>query len=75
VSDWKPIESAPKDGTMILCLYAGDYGHRRYSLRYWSTGDWPSSGRREGWCDHHRQLRSTDPTHWMPLPAPPEGGE
>ncbi len=66
---WQDISTAPKDGTLILCLYPQRHGHDRYSLRYWSTGDWPSSGRSEGWCDQYRQLRKDDPTHWMPLPA------
>lgn len=66
---WQDISTAPKDGTLILCLYPHRHGHDRYSLRYWSTGDWPSSGRSEGWCDQHRQLRRDDPTHWAPLLA------
>lgn len=75
---WMPIETAPKDGSLILCFYPERHGHDRYSLRYWSRGDWPSSSRTEGWCDQYRQLRPTDPTHWMPLPATPAlqpGGE
>lgn len=73
--DWQPIETAPKDGTLILCFYPDRHGHDRYSLRYWSTGDWRSSGRKEGWCDQYRQLRSIDPTHWMPLPPPPAASQ
>lgn len=72
MADWQPIETAPKDGSLILCFYANRYGQDRYSLRYWAQGDWPPSGRTEGWCDQHRQLRKNDPTHWTPLPNPPQ---
>lgn len=69
--EWRPIETAPRDGTLILCLYPDRHGQGRLSLRYWAVGDWPSSGRTEGWSDQHRQLRKTDPTHWIPLPPAP----
>lgn len=69
--EWRPIETAPRDGTLILCLYPERHGQGRVSLRYWAFGDWPSSGRTEGWSDQHRQLRKTDPTHWLPLPPAP----
>lgn len=69
--EWRPIETAPRDGTLILCLYPDRHGQGRLSLRYWAVGDWPSSGRTEGWSDQHRQLRKTDPTHWLPLPPAP----
>jgi hypothetical protein len=69
VVGWQPIETAPKDGTLVIAFYADRHGHGRYSLRYWAAGDW--GARSEGWSDQHRQLRSSDPTHWMPLPPPP----
>ncbi len=69
--EWRPIETAPKDGTLILCLYPDRHGQDQLSLRYWAVGDWPSSGRTEGWSDQHRQLRKTEPTHWLPLPPAP----
>lgn len=71
VVGWRGIDTAPRDGTLVLCFYSDRHGHDALSLRYWAEGDWPSSGRKQGWCDQHRSLRSTDPTHWMPLPAAP----
>lgn len=71
VVGWRTIDTAPRDGTLVLCFYSDRHGHDALSLRYWAEGDWPSSGRKQGWCDQHRSLRSTDPTHWMPLPAAP----
>ena len=64
--DWKPIETAPKDGRDVpfLAFHSGGY----WSLSYWSDkyekivcywdGDPPA--------DEHAA------THWMPLPAPPK---
>lgn len=79
LTEWRDISTAPKDGTLILCFYPDRHGQDRLSLRYWAVGDWPSSGRTEGWSDQHRQLRRTDPTHWPPLPSAPnqakEAGE
>ena len=66
---WRDIATAPRDGSLILCFYPDRHGHDRYSLRYWATGDW--GARSEGWSDQHRQLRKTEPAHWMPLPPLP----
>jgi hypothetical protein len=65
--DWQPIETAPKDGTKVLFWSSG-------------TGDWPICGR---WVDPDGADFSWwgmdksalgNPTHWMPLPAPPSEG-
>jgi hypothetical protein len=61
---WRPIETAPKDGTRILtyCPKAPEYDHRAVRENYFKDGTWMLSN-------------STfwPPTHWMPLPTPPEG--
>ena len=61
--EWQPIETAPKDGTDIL-TYAKFGG---ISVRYWGEGD------DEGMAWQPR-IRGCFPTHWMPLPNPPEAG-
>jgi hypothetical protein len=58
---WQPIETAPKDGTMILLCTpggkaAGGAFHARYKV--WS---WP--------------YVMAEPTHWQPLPPAPITGE
>lgn len=56
---WRPIETAPKDGSDIL-LYcpSGDI----------LTANWDGTG----WSDNARgSWRGFDATLWMPLPAPP----
>ena len=60
---WRPIETAPKDGTLILvCTKEGAISMSRwYSL----TEKWL-------WTPfyHWQEL-----AYWMPLPAPPQHGE
>jgi len=60
--EWKPIESAPKDGTAILVyLEEAMLGSRVQVMR---TGNASTIG----------SIFSFDapkPTHWMPLPNPP----
>lgn len=63
----QPIETAPKDGTPILAIYADGYGLRAYSVRMWATGSWGAA--KQGWADEYRQLRIEQPTHWLPLPS------
>lgn len=69
MSEWQPIETAPKDGTTILAFYPSLTG---YTARQdvapihwseWGNGVWENatSGGKP----------SSLPTHWMPLPEPP----
>jgi len=66
--EWQPIETAPKDGTPILCMMSGGYvvatwcRHRAYKHCWaWMAMPWPK-------CDF---LLAVEPTHWMPLPTAP----
>lgn len=63
MSELEPIDSAPKDGVHFLGFVNERWIEGFYidqgQLRYLSDGDKPPVGR----------LR---PTHWMPLPDPPE---
>jgi hypothetical protein len=69
---WQPIESAPRDGTLVL-LWAPDYREDAPSLGSWCerVGAWDAdSGTMEdgpAWSND----ACSGPTHWMPLPAPP----
>jgi hypothetical protein len=71
MSEWLPIESAPKDGTEID-VWCWETAHEaigqgyRVPNAYWSTFDekWLFLGGGSiGWAH--------SPAHWMPLPAPP----
>jgi hypothetical protein len=67
MSEWKPIETAPKDGTLIdVC---NPHGDRTTDVR-WEDGHW-----RHWWIGDFDGMEwrklSIQPTHWMPRPAPP----
>lgn len=64
-SGWQPIETAPKDGTEVLLAYPGGLV---------KSGKWTLFGGayEDHWADGKRPRFGSDPTHWMPLPAPPQ---
>lgn len=68
--EWKPIESAPKDGTVILvCAFTDgggpkDYGRMIGSARFLDGGWWWESEGNAAW-----------PAYWMPLPPDPRPEE
>ncbi len=78
-SDWLPIESAPKDGT-IFDVYLGNAGHTECAF-YCTPGTRISAG----WHWHNGKFRPhscvpgvavvVEPTHWKPLPSPPVSTE
>ena len=67
---WRPIETAPKDGTLIMltrpkAVWVGKY------IEVYGSGYVPD----EKWHSHllnhdHMSERYGKPTHWMPLPSP-----
>lgn len=62
---WQPIETAPKDGTEVLVFGPRQDGTYLAAYQY---DDWWVAG---PWDERWTELLSP-PTHWMPLPAPPE---
>lgn len=64
-SGWRPIETAPKDGTVIWSVEPGEYSGLSVPHQHMMMWD-----RSRGWIDVCEGLVSL-PTHWMPLPAPP----
>jgi uncharacterized protein DUF551 len=81
MSEWQPIETAPKDGTAIL-VYGpellretnGNCAVVRWDASGYATEQssikwWVVSDGKFGPYD----LRGPSPTHWMPLPDPPAG--
>ncbi|QEL18756.1 hypothetical protein PX52LOC_05793 [Limnoglobus roseus] len=64
-SSWQPIETAPKDGTEVLLLsHPAAMLPPDYAVAYWDEVD-------EVWY-WNKPKRFLCPTHWMPLPAPPQ---
>ena len=59
MTDWQPIETAPKDIGAII----GSNGQWVLAMRWATNGmTWTS--------EYHRS--AVVPTHWMPLPNPPK---
>lgn len=66
MSQWQPIETAPKDGTQILTWMPSDLDPSGYHI----VGDWYVNARGDGyWQDQHGE--GFEPTHWQSLPPPP----
>ena len=69
---WMPIETAPKDGTEVQLWGDEDWipkarwlhVHGGWYVEYWDA-DWRS----------YSDSAVYNPTHWMPLPAPPQESE
>jgi len=80
VSEWEPIETAPKDGTRILA-WSAEHGQREtFMAKYqegspgysiWQRGDGPLN---VGW-EWSEPISGCSfkwkPTHWQPLPSAP----
>ncbi len=66
MSDWQPIETAPKDGTQIDIWCAGF----RYADAYWGRVE-------KQWLTEDgvtiKDIYGLEPKFWMPLPADPPG--
>ena len=81
--EWLPIESAPKDKTILLGYrnthgnwqtLRGEWFSREEIDEFWEDPD----GVEPGWfetsveADDVPNVWRTEPTHWMPLPQPPK---
>lgn len=67
MSEWKTIESAPKDGSWFLGWTPIDR-IPNVGPMYWRKHSRNKNG---GWWTSHFLFRE-QPTHWMPLPEPPK---
>lgn len=84
MSEWQPIESAPKDGRSMLLGHFNTAGNWRTLRGRWFSAEkieyeWENADDFEaGWyeesveADDIPNVWATSPTHWMPLPNPPE---
>lgn len=68
MTQWQPIETAPKDGTEILLFdpdnsddHNGGVAQGYFSMKDGGRNEWVSM-----------VFKTCKPTHWMPLPSPPE---
>lgn len=78
---WEPIESAPKDGTAIMLTNGKDVAEGHWYFEEGGTTEYRDLDGRyidqkdndgyNDWLDWDGGMQPA-PTHWMPLPKPPE---
>lgn len=88
MAGWQDIETAPKDGSPMLLYLAKSICRNYivdglcdfYAIGWWNQGRWLSidvldcgsmGGELTGWMPDYVCLEIS-PTHWQPLPEPPE---
>lgn len=68
-ANWQPIETAPKDGTKVLA-WADNPCWSEPAIAFWGRSNPLNMAE---WLGGHCSIRHIDqPTHWMPLPPPPQ---
>lgn len=69
---WLPIESAPKMRTVLL--FAVTERRNNGAVNNWKMGSgfWSKGHDAWIWEGHALKIYDHKPTHWQPLPAPPE---
>jgi len=74
MSEWQPIETLARDFTVVVDLWAGGERYTDCVLRYPTYGPreyvWCHEGRYD--CDGPVDEPVPNPTHWMPIPEPPQ---
>lgn len=72
-SPWRPISEAPRDGTLIIVgRNMGNFGFVRGTAYYENSGNGIEGWIARGFSEPPGELGLAHPTHWMPLPQPPE---
>jgi hypothetical protein len=69
MTEWQPIDTAPKNGTGIIVFY---YPKAGMAFAFWDGEDFLEVSVASGIVGVAKQYK---PTHWMPLPAPPKKGD
>ena len=69
MTDWQPIETAPKDGSGVL-LY--DRIEEAQAEGYWCKGYGSEGAWVCAFMGGTVEFADMTPSHWMPLPAPPQ---
>lgn len=79
MSEWQAIETAPRDGVLVL-LWQEDQGfgvgyYSEYTEEWWEAVDDETQKLQQETEVHLTSFSEGllySPTHWMPLPEPPE---
>lgn len=79
MSEWYPIETAPKDGTTVMGfdpkypMFCDAARIVQWTTTGTSIEDEEEEGRAQGWTGPRDGfVGDFEPTHWMPLPDPPD---
>lgn len=76
-NEWQPIETAPKDGSYVLVTSGGKPWiarfHPVYQSGYRPQDPWQSMMLNHLHIEAKYQINT--PTHWKPLPAPPDAAK
>lgn len=69
MSEWQPIETAPKEEyrSILVCTHSRTRNGYQCDVVYWV--DWDE---RSGWWNGEYRYDPDFFTHWMPLPEPPK---
>ena len=66
MTEWQPIETAPKDGSLILGLEKdSDFDRPILWVVFWNQ-------ERRKWEEFYDPFYDPDPKHWIPIPDLPE---
>lgn len=66
MSEWRSIETAPRDGTRVIVLHEG-----RAFIAFWGAKFARGQSEVIGWMSDYKVCQYR-PTMWQPLPDPPE---
>ena len=82
MSDWRPIETAPKDGASVLIAPHMIVASWDFGAKQWIVGVIPLNDDRtiaNDWTvqpvmffEQYLSNWGVEPTHWQPLPEPPQ---
>jgi len=79
--EWQPIDTAPKDGTGVLLAPHMATASWDFGAEGWIILNIPlnedrtlsfSGDKPELWFELMADVYGVQPTHWMPLPEPPQ---
>lgn len=65
---WNPIETAPKDGTPLLCYAKTESVNPFITIGWYEDHRWYMIDS----MSHEFGFRATQPSHWIPLPKAPK---
>jgi hypothetical protein len=66
MSEWQPIETAPRDGAVVLLA---DFNRPTWKVY---SALWDTTWRKPSWRTIDNRGLYDKATHWMPLPTPPK---